>query len=148
MIESYPSSRIIFHYSIVVAFMVIKLFSIRKRRNLKNIKGKMREKDEKFRRRGSNGEERHCSRTERRYCLEFKLDEVGWNRRPVQCWVSNDKHKKKNVKLGRVDLLMLYRRLNLEISIEIIHPGDRAKRRNNCLSHRSKKDSNGGIIIY
>ena len=58
------------------------------------------------------------------------------------------KHKKKNVKLGRVDLLMPHRRLNLEISIEIIHPGDRAKRRNNCLSHRSKKDSNGGIIIY
>ena len=58
------------------------------------------------------------------------------------------KHKKKNFKWGRVDLSMLYRRLNLEISIEFIHPGDRVQRRNNCLSRRSKKDCNGGIIIY
>ena len=49
---------------------------------------------------------------------------------------------KKNFKWGRVDLSMLFRRLNLEISIEIIHPGDIAKRRNNRLSRRSKKVSN------
>ena len=52
------------------------------------------------------------------------------------------RHKKKNFKWGRVDLSMLFRRLNLEISIEIIHLGDIAKRRNNRLSRRSKKVSN------
>ena len=58
MIESYPSSCNIFHCSILVVFMVIKMFSIRKQSNLKNIKEKTREKDEKVRRRGIKGEER------------------------------------------------------------------------------------------
>ena len=70
MIESYPSSCITFNWS-----MVIKLFPIRKRRNLKNMKLKRREKDEKFRRRRSNEEERQENQKRKQKVLtqSFKM---------------------------------------------------------------------------